>query len=399
MLTLKNVTLIDGTGAPPVENAAVVMENGSVSAAGRGLEAPAGSSVMDLAGCTVMPALIDAHTHFSGSSSFDRPSAGVLQNTYDYDEAREGFLRWGVLTVRTCGDQCPDILTFRDRVRHGKGPLAPRIFAAGPWLQCPGGHPACTVYGSDKQVLDNACILVSDDTDMGAVISKLVGRVDWVKAFYGHLDKTRYPHPAPRMSKRCLEGICQEAHRRGLRVMVHIDGAHEMADAVACGADCIEHIIGTGSDDTEYSDAFIAELAKKQIPVDPTIISIARFEGKVNGAPPVLPALLDTVRRMHEAGVRLCAGCDSGIPFVPFGESLHDELGMLVRAGFSPMEAIRAATAVNASVLGLGAYVGTVLPGRRADLLVLGSDPLENIANTKDIRMVLQRGHIVYDQT
>ena len=116
MIIIRNVRLIDGIGKEPVEKASIVIEDGKIREAGTDCRIPDGGIVIDGEDLTAIPGLIDMHTHFGGSYTFDRPPIGSRFETYDYAKAREGFLDWGVTTVRTCGDRADDILSYRDDV-------------------------------------------------------------------------------------------------------------------------------------------------------------------------------------------------------------------------------------------------------------------------------------------
>ena len=120
MLALKNVTVIDGTGKGPLQNATVLIENGRFRDVGSNIPIPETASVIDLNGQYVIPGLIDAHTHANGSSSLDMPGMSHLKQSYHFVEMREGCLRWGVLTVRTCGQFTDEALAFRDSVKKGE---------------------------------------------------------------------------------------------------------------------------------------------------------------------------------------------------------------------------------------------------------------------------------------
>lgn len=396
MLAIDHVRLIDGTGRAPVEHATILIENGTFQEVGQGIPIPSGASIIDGTNLTAIPGLIDMHTHFGGSSSFDHPPAGSRHETYDYVEAREGFLRWGVTTVRTCGDQAPDILEFRDDVRKGKV-ISPRILSCGPFIQHPAGHPWATVYTKSPEIQETACIFADGRVPIERQVSNiaLMG-VNFIKVFYAHLNKMDYPNPVPRLTKEQLKRVVDSAHRNNLKCACHVDGPEEMMDAVEVGADYIEHMIGAGNEHTAFTDEMLLKIKASGAIVDPTMVSILRFD-QTPGFISVWEELKKAVQQFYDAGIPLTVGCDSGIPFVPFGESLHDEMACFVEAGIPAGEVLRMATSGNAKALELASTIGSIAPGKAADLILLGSNPLENITNTRDIRLVMMNGHSVYD--
>ena len=397
MFALKNAVLIDGTGKEPIPQCTILMEHGKFKEIGTDIPVPSGAMVMDLQGKTVIPGLIDAHVHISGSSRLDRPGMSHLVPSYDFAEMREGCLRWGVIAVRSCGHFMEETLAFRDGVNNGTIERSPRVCLSGPMFQSRGGHPCYTVFMSDPEVEQDACAVIDDDTQIEPIIrqSKEQG-VDFTKIFYAHLNKMDYPNPVPRISKQILKEIIDISHQYGLSVTVHVDCPAEMLDAVQCGADCIEHMIGAGELENKISDELIDLTKKSGAVVDPTMISIKRFD-PMGSAPSIWDAVKEAVRKCYDAGIPMAVGCDAGIPFVPFGEAVHDEMACLNEAGISPLEVITMATGGNARLLKMEDRIGTIEPGKDADLIVLGKDPLEDIRNTKTIQLVVSKGKIVTD--
>ena len=397
MFALKNVNLIDGTGKEPMPQCTILMEHGKFKEIGTDIPVPSGAMVMDLQGKTVIPGLIDAHVHISGSSRLDRPGMSHLVPSYDFAEMREGCLRWGVIAVRSCGHFMEETLAFRDGVNNGTIERSPRVCLSGPMFQSRGGHPCYTVFMSDPEVEQYACAVIDDDTQIEPIIrqSKEQG-VDFTKIFYAHLNKMDYPNPVPRISKQILKEIIDISHQYGLSVTVHVDCPAEMLDAVQCGADCIEHMIGAGELDNKISDELIELTKKSGAVVDPTMISIKRFD-PMGSAPSIWDAVKEAVRKCYDAGIPMAVGCDAGIPFVPFGEAVHDEMACLNEAGIPPLEVIAMATGGNAKLLKMEDHIGTIEPGKDADLIVLEKNPLEDIRNTKTIQLVVSKGKIVTD--
>lgn len=396
MLAIEHVKLIDGTGNTPVENAVILAENGKITAAGAGISVPAEASVINGCGLTAVPGFSDMHTHFGGSSGFDHSSCGDRVGTYEYAEAREGFLRWGVTAVRTCGDRAEDMLSYRDDVNAGKI-LAPRVISCGPFLQAMDGHPWGTVYMRDPVVAEKACLFADDPDPIEEQVARIAGMgVDFIKVFYAHLNKMDYPNSVPRLTKEQLIRVAESAHAHGLKCACHVDGPAEMMDAAEAGIDFIEHMIGAGGECGEFTDEMVEKVLKSGAVVTPTMVSIQRFDS-TPGFRSVWADLNKAVLQFYEAGVPMMVGCDSGIPFVPFGESLHDEMEMLVGAGIPAADVLSMATLGNMKHMGLGDTLGSIEAGKNADIVLLGSDPQMDIRATKDIRLVLKDGRVAYD--
>lgn len=396
MLLFHHATLIDGTGAPPQPDVTVAVEDGRIArVTHEPVSGGPGDLVFDLTGQFLMPGLIDAHTHLGSSDSLERPANSGRFATYDYAQHREQALRWGITTVRSAGDFAPDVFQVRELVEQGQL-VSPRILACGKVFQAAGGHPGFSVYFGDPDILAHVCVLLGpDDPVEDAVRQAAENGADWIKVFVSDDNKMAYPCNVPRLSNEQLRRITQEAHRLGLPVMMHIDDLADMEDAVDAGADTIEHIRNVATGGPELSQRLLDKLVAQRVWVVPTLVASKLHEGSVPDAPAVWPKPMEDLRRMLDADVRIGVGCDSGIPFIPYGECLHMELELLCEAGMSPLKALSAATGGNAALLGKSDVFGTVQPGLAADLLVLGSDPTRDIRASRDIRLVLRQGRIV----
>ncbi len=397
MIVIKNVRLINGTGKEVFPKTDILIENGKILAAGENITIPEGASVIAGEGLTAIPGLIDMHTHFGGSSTFDRPSCGSRFETYDYVKAREGFLRWGVTTVRTCGDQAEDIISFRNDVKAGKI-QAPDVVCCGPFIQVRDGHPWGTVYFKDETIAEKAVVFVDEDAPIEEQVDRIAAMgVDFIKVFYGHVNALDYPGSAPCMTEEQLKRVVESAHRNGLKCACHVDGPTEMLAAAKAGADTIEHMVNAGNvENIEYTEELICTLKENGTVVDPTLIATCRAQ---------TPQMKDVcgpaktgVKKCFEAGIPLAVGCDSGIPFVPFGESLHDEMKVLVEAGIPAADVLRMATLGNAQTLGMADSIGSIEEGKNADIVLLRDDPLTDIDATKSIALVMKKGRIVYHE-
>lgn len=375
MLAFKNAMLIDGTGCAPVANATVLIEGKTICEVGVGLNIPDEAQVIDLKGKTLLPGFSDAHTHVGGSASLERPGCSGRFASYDFAEFRNAMLNWGITTIRSAGDFTPDIVDVRNAINDGVM-RGPRMLVSGKMLQAKGGHPHSSVYFDDPAVGENVCVLIDESTDIEAEIKTLVDLgVDWIKAVVSDDNKMRYPCTVPRLSNEQLRRIVDTAHKYAKPVMMHADDIGNMRDALDAGADSIEHVINVATSDHDMTDEMLKLLTSRDIWVVPTLVGTKKHDGSIEKAPLVWDDLKVAASKLVAAGVKLGVGCDSGIPFVPFGDTVHAEMELLVEVGMSPLAALTAATGGNAKMLRGADKFGTIEPGKMADLVVLEAAP------------------------
>jgi len=399
MLAFEHATVIDGTGAAPVRNVTVIIKDKKISAVGVGIPIPSCACVLDLKGRFLLPGFSDVHTHLGGSARFDRPPHTGRFVSYDYAEHREAALCWGVTTVRSAGDFMPDILEIREAANSG-AIRSPRIVTAGRMIQARNGHPGYTVLFQDPAVMEHELVFVDEDSNLEDVVKQLSDQgVDWIKLVISENNVMDFPNKVPRLSNVQLRRLTEAAHKYGKPVMAHVDDISGMKDAALCGVDTIEHTLNAAVPTAHtMTDEVLKLLLDRKIWVVPTMVATKYHDGNVKAAPLSFPDLKSAVHSMIESGVRLGVGCDSGIPLVPYGLCLHEEMELLCQAGMSPLSAISAATGGNAKLLGKEREFGTVTIGQDADLVILERNPLENIQNTRSISMVLRSGEIVVDR-
>ncbi|MBA7673328.1 Imidazolonepropionase [subsurface metagenome] len=406
MLVLTNANLIDGTRGKPVQKATVVINDNRFEHVGLEISYPEDANVINLHGLTVMPGLIDCHLHLGGLT-VDKPGKAIGKLSFvdmisffwdylrNYAHRRQLAIENGVTTIRSAGDHYPHIIRLRDKIAAGKF-SGPRIFAPGPTITAPGGHPAGTIYKGNRYTIENAIRQIADVTSAREEVKKLAeGRVDCIKAIYSDIDPMDITRRVPKLSMNILEALADEAHQHNLRLMVHTGSPKEAMDSIKVGADSIEHGILPGGDSTDFNDKLVRMMLDRGTYFVPTI-AIAWAYKEVY--PDFFLNLKKAVKKLHDAGVNIAAGTDSGTPGVVIGKGLHKELELMVEAGLSPSEAIMAGTRKAAENLGKGSELGIIEKGKLADIIVISGNPLNEIGKTRDIKMVIKDGVIVVNK-
>ena len=404
---LTGATLIDGTGATPVPDAAVVIEDGRVTAAGpRGALAwPADAAVIDARGRTVIPGLIDAHDHLAshGYALATRWGLEEPASTAHLRTARvlADTVAMGYTTVRDAGGLDAG---FKLAVEQGLV-SGPRLVVA---LQIisptggigdrvsPSGHDCCGAY--DPLLPDS----VANGPDAVRDVVRRIVRAgaDVIKTATTGGASSRPGHGPldAAFSAAELEALVTESHAQGRRVMCHALGGPGLRAALEAGVDSVEHGCYLDEDPT-----LLNRMAVQGTFFVPTLtVYVYHRESRAPHVRERARALhahhLASVQRALELGVPIAAGTDAGGHGHP-NNAL--ELKYLVEAGLSPMQALRAATQWAARCLGLDREIGTLEKGRQADLVVVDGNPLDDIEVLLDparIELVLKAGEICADR-
>ncbi len=399
-LAIVGGTLIDGTGAAPVSDAVVVIHKGRIVAAGPKSEVkiPKHASVVDARGKFILPGLWDMHAHF------EQVEWGPI------------YLAAGVTTVRDCGNEFEFITSVRDAIAQGRG-LGPRILAAG------------IVDGSGPMTIGVERV----DTPEQAR--------DWVDRYHAAGFQQMKIYSSVKLEE--VKAVAEEAHKLGMTVTGHVPNGLNAYQTIEAGQDQINHIqyiadimhapfpsnvsridrakaVANLDLDSPEARKALAFLKDRHTVVDPTMALFelytattakpsASFEPGVNKVAPELAEQLTDVGppserseigekafekevaivgALHRAGIPIVAGTDQAVP----GYSLHREIELYAQAGFTPMEAIQAASIVSARAMGLDKESGTVEKGKRGDVIVIDGNPLEGIHNTRNVEYVITNG-------
>jgi imidazolonepropionase-like amidohydrolase len=395
LLQISSARMIDGTGAAPLDGVSLLVEDGRIGAidAGGNGATPSGASRIDVGGRTLMPGLVDAHVHVT---AFDMPRVHKGQEPMAAEVRHHliasglgRMLRMGITTVRDVGAFGDDLLHARRAVRLGAIP-GPRILACGRIVSATsaGGRHFAGMY-READGPDEVRKATREQFRRGA---------DFIKLMTTGARSCELEDSAPaQMTRAEIATVVDEAHRMGYRVAAHCEGLDGTRLAIEEGVDTIEHGL-----ELHRAPELLDELARSERVLVPTLSCFFNIsENHGSCWPPGLVELAErqldeahrTVAAARAAGVPLAMGFDSQ----PHGRSAL-ELVRLCRAGLTPMEGVRAGTAVSAAACGLADHLGSIEPGKAADLLVLDGDPLaepELLLDEERIWLVIQAGRPV----
>jgi imidazolonepropionase-like amidohydrolase len=396
--------VIDGRAERATGPATIVVEDGRIAAVERGHRAPGeDDELIDLSGSTVLPGLMDMHTHLtseiSANSYIVRFTHSAPQVTLQSTVYARRTLQAGFTTVRDLGDRHNISVALRDAIARGDVE-GPRIFTSGKSIATTGGHADPTSgwaahIAGDPGPAEGVVNGVAEARK--AVRQRYKDGVDLIKVTAtGGVLSLGSSGENPQFAEDELEAIVATARDYGFHVAAHAHGAEGMKRAIRAGVHSIEH--GT------YMDDEVIRLMKQHGTWYVPTIFAGRFVGEKAQEPDYFPAVVrpkaaaigpqiqETFARAHKAGVNIVFGTDCGVG--PHGDNAR-EFALMVEAGMSPMDAIRAATSVAARFLGVDDRLGTIEPGKLADIVAVEGDPLADIGRLQAVHFVMKEG-VVY---
>jgi imidazolonepropionase-like amidohydrolase len=400
--TILGAKLIDGTSAEPIDDSVVVIEGTRIQAAGSRAETPVpkGGRIIDGTGKTVIPGLIELHAHYFGDRA-------------EMERLLRAQLRFGVTTSRSIGADKEEHLGVIADTRARKIP-APRLYTAGLGFTHPDGHPIQLPFVRRPATEEEA---------RAGVAELAAQRVDFIKMWVESKNGT-----LPKITPAMRQTIVEEASKRHIPTVAHVFDLADLEQLIDIG---VKQFLHTVRDTDEISSELLDRLKAEGVSFVPTftvaerawyfaenpgVLDDPELRSSLDSAlladslkeetrskllaNPMLPQLKDEyvrgerfVMKLAGHGIRIGVGSDSGAGVIPTGWGTHHEMQLLVRAGLTPMQALRAATGEAAAMLSEGEPAfGTIAPGKAADLLILAADPLADIANTRKIDRVMQAG-------
>jgi len=409
VIVIKAARLFDGRGDTAVRDGVVIVEGGTIKAAGSGLAAPPGARVIDLGDATLLPGFIDAHVHLTGESSDNwlSDTVGGLRRSVPEEAIRatefaRRTLMAGFTTVRNVGaDDFVDV-ALRNAIRAGTVP-GPRMLVAVHALGARGGHCDNTGYpyrlfGPEPGIAEG--IAAGPDAFRDAVRFQVKYGADVIKVCAtGGVLSLADEVDTPQITQDEMNAIVEEAHRLRKRAAAHAHGAEGAKVAIRAGIDSIEH----GSFLDEEALRMMKERGTYLVP---TLLAGEYVAGKATERhyPPEIAAKARAAvaarsasfRRALVLGVKVAFGTDSAVS--PHGMNAK-EFALLVDHGMSPAAALRTAGPSAAALLGLEKAVGTLEAGKDADVIAVAGDPLADITATQRVVFVMRGGTIHRDDS
>jgi imidazolonepropionase-like amidohydrolase len=401
VLAIEAGHLIDTDSGRVLDNQLIVVRDGLVESVGATRAAPAGARRIDLSAYTVLPGLIDAHTHITIDANAKDPLSELghtaAERAYQALPNAKAVLMAGFTTVRDLGPYRALLdVALRDAINRGDA-VGPRMYVVGAFVTMTGGAGAVTGFSPDVQLpwdlrFGNANSPAEVRERIRALASQ---RVDAIKMFGTGAVLTHNSNPQAREATPAeLEAGVDEARNFGFRVAVHAHGAEGIKNAIRAGAASIEH--GTLMDDE--GRALMKAHGTYLVPTLEVHDCIA-----AGGYPAEFVAKsreihtvdLENFRKAVKAGVKIAFGTDIGV--CPFGVNGR-EFKIMVDNGMTPMQAIQAATTADADLLGHADLFGSIRPGKYADIIAVKGDPIANIRLLEDVRFVMKQGIVYRDE-
>jgi imidazolonepropionase-like amidohydrolase len=395
-------TLIDGTGAPTRKNQLIFIRGERVENIADGTAAvPTGANLIDLSKATVLPGLIDCHTHIflwgeapeKGGYDANILKAGIALRAARATFACRRALEQGFTTLRdleTEGAGYGDV-EIKQAIEEGTIP-GPRLFVATRGISSTGGYNL-EGYAPELQMPKGVQIIDGPVEARKAAREQLDHGADWLKVYMTHrswVDKNGNLASQPTLTVEELKAIVDEAHGWGKKVACHAYNGIGLQRALDGGCDSIEHGL-------EISDTQIAQMAKQETWYCPTLAPYYgdwapentpegrrdRKRAEVHGA---------SVQKAVKAGVKIAYGTDIG--GIEWTEPMAQEFPLLTKFGLTPMEAIRAATSNAAGLLDENGELGVIAPGAYADIIAVRGDPVQDIKELSKVRFVMKGGSV-----
>jgi imidazolonepropionase-like amidohydrolase len=405
VLVLRAGHVIDGRGGPARANQTIVVRGDLIESIGAEAATPAGARVIDLVDATVLPGLIDAHTHVflqgedPAEGGYD---ANILNQGIAFRAIRAGVaarraLEQGFTTIRDLGTEGAGYgdVGIKEAIDAGIIP-GPRMFVATLGISTTGGYPL-EGYAPELTLPKGVRIVDGPVEARRAAREQLDKGADWIKVYMTHrswLDASGKLVSQPTLTVEELKAIVDETHGWGRKVACHAYGGEGLHRALDGGCDSIEHGL-------DLDDAAVTQMVRQGTWYCPTLGVYygdwAPEETAAGRRDRARAAVHEpSFRKAVKAGVKIAFGTDIG--GAPWSSSIAAEFSQMVRLGMTPADAIRSATSSAAAMLGQPGSIGTLAPGAKADLIAVAGDPTADVSLLEKVFLVVKGGVVVREE-
>jgi len=400
-LILKADRLIDGSSTKVMPHAAVVIEGDTISKVCSQSELTEteldDARVIDSSNGTLMPGFIEMHSHIHCSAESDAYTHITTETNETFllrgSQAVRSALSSGVTTMRDLGSKNEVVFPLKQSIEDGIVP-GPRLLVAGTPITTTGGH--CNTFGTEADSSDQVVTAIRNQFKLGADHIKIMSTGG------GFTPGTNVR--APQYDWTTLRDAVKDAERLGLKVAAHCHATEGVKNCVKAGIHNLIHCSWLSENPEElydYDPDVVDQIAEKGIYVDPTLAlsHLNKLRGRVktpdSGAMADPERRFEILRDMWDRGVKFVTGMDSGMTNAHFDDFAYIPEVMVNSMGISPMEAITCATKTSSECLGKESEIGTITPGKSADVLIINGDPSEKIEALHNVDTIVARGSVV----
>tara|TARA_B100000519_G_scaffold74765_1_gene64285 strand:+ start:3682 stop:4911 length:1230 start_codon:yes stop_codon:yes gene_type:complete len=399
-IILKSNQLIDGTGSDPIKKSNVVIEKDKIIKISSDEQLTDedlnNAEVIELKNGTILPGFIEMHSHIHCSAQTDAYEHITTESNETFllrgSKAVRDTLASGVTTMRDLGSRNEVVFPIKDAISKNIIP-GPRLLAAGTPITTTGGH--CNMFGTEANTSDDVVKAIRNQFKLGADHIKIMSTGG------GFTPGTNIR--APQYPEETLADAVKDADRLGLKISSHCHATTGIRNCVKAGIHNLIHCSWVSEDPNEsfdYDINLVEEIVDKGIYVDPTL-ALPHLNRLRGGQKKKTKTIMDPERRleilrdMWDRGVKFVTGMDSGMANANFGDFAYIPEVMVNGMGITPMEAITCATKTSSECLGLEKEIGTLEPGKTADVVIVEGDPLKDIKSLHNVNTIISKGNII----
>ncbi len=397
---LKAGKLIDGNGGPPIPDAAVIVENESITkVSSQNLLSESdtcGAEIIDIPSGSLMPGFIEMHSHIHCSAHADAYTHITTEDNETFlmrgTQAVRSALCSGVTTMRDLGSRNEVIFPLKRGISEGIIP-GPRLLVAGTPITTTGGH--CNMFGTEANTSEEVVKAVRQQFKLGADHIKIMSTGG------GFTPGTNVR--APQYSSEILKAAVEDGERLGLMIAAHCHATEGVRNCVEAGIQNLIHCSWLSEDPSklyDYDPEVSKKIADNGIYVDPTLAlsHLNRIRGREapNSGAMRDPALrFEILRDMWDKGIKFVTGMDSGMANANFDDFAYIPQVMVEEMGISPLEAITCSTRTSSECLGMDNEIGTLEEGKSADVLIIEGDPSRDISALHNVNTIVCKGKLI----